>query len=601
MRQMLALFRQERIDIILATRLDRLSRNAVDTEALMRLRGTRVVLLQQTLDEATATGRMGRRMTSVISQFEREMIGDRVSYKIAEMARQGMRAGGWAPPGLRISGPHQYVLDEHYSQMVEQVFNWAAEGVSIGEITARLRGRGYVVRPREIQRRTGPTKMGGRPFTWDQVKGIIRNPIYRATIRVRDGEFPANLPRIVSDELWHRANAKIKVKERPPYVARQNKHELLLHGLGMCGSCKRPLVAHPATSRTGSIYLYYRCQNVRKNGISVGCLVRQIPARKLEEAIVAQVGLLARDPAVLDAAIEQASSGRRKQLSPVKAELAMVEETVVSLRTRFKALSDRLVLLPKGSPFWQAISKEGDDLVLQQRMVESQRDQLLERKAQLEQGLGEGRSLRSDLIRFTDIFAALTPEKKRQALQLLIRRIVVSPVNTSGIEERPIGASKRKLRQKKQFLVNLDLHVKPRLTTSLRKEAGIFVFHTEMAAQGGIRDKILRVSMPFEKRGNSMKKLRSVPSQKSLIPGSAVDPWAVVLKVRSWATRLKEGKVRSCAEIARREGITPARVSQLWPLGKITTEQVDDALKASSGRDVSLRKLILVVRNPEVK
>jgi hypothetical protein len=145
-----------------------------------------------------------------------------------------------------------------------------------------------------------------------------------------------------------------------------------------------------------------------------------------------------------------------------------------------------LVLLPKGSPFWQAIFKEGDDLVLQQRMVESQRDQLLERKAQLEQGLGEGRSLRSDLIRFTDIFAALTPEKKRQALQLLIRRIVVSPVNTSGIEERPIGASTRKLRQKKQFLVNLDLHVKPRLTISLRKEAGIFVFHTEMAARVGI-------------------------------------------------------------------------------------------------------------------
>jgi hypothetical protein len=43
---------------------------------------------------------------------------------------------------------------------------------------------------------------------------------------------------------------------------------------------------------------------------------------------------------------------------------------------------------------------------------------------------------------------------------------------------------------------------------SLRSNVGnvttIFVSHTEMAAQVGIRDKILRVSMPFDKGRNSM-------------------------------------------------------------------------------------------------
>src|SRR5271170_5262259 len=104
-----------------------------------------------------------------------------------------------------------------------------------------------------------------------------------------------------------------------------------------------------------------------------------------------------------------------------------------------------------------------------------------------------------------------------------------------------------------------------------------------MAAQGGIRDKILRVSMPFEKGRNSSRKSRMVLPGKRLLFGNASDPWAVVLKVHSWASQLGEGRIRSRAEIARREGITQARVSQLWPLGKITREQMDNALKASMG------------------
>jgi DNA invertase Pin-like site-specific DNA recombinase len=85
-------------------------------------------LLQQTLDEDTASGRMGRRMNSVFSQYEREAIGDRVRYKIGELARKGMRAGGWTPPGYVRLKEHYYVLDEKYAPMVKQVFEEAASG-----------------------------------------------------------------------------------------------------------------------------------------------------------------------------------------------------------------------------------------------------------------------------------------------------------------------------------------------------------------------------------------------------------------------------------------------------------------------------------------
>jgi alkylated DNA nucleotide flippase Atl1 len=122
-----------------------------------------------------------------------------------------------------------------------------------------------------------------------------------------------------------------------------------------------------------------------------------------------------------------------------------------------------------------------------------------------------------------------------------------------------------------------------------------------MAAQGGIRDKILRVSMPFVKGRNSTRKSTTVPPLKRLFFGSAKNPWAVVLKVHSWAKQLKEGRVHSFAEIARMEGITRALVSQLWPLSGITKEQAADALGASKGKEISLRRLIRIARNPGVK
>jgi hypothetical protein len=122
-----------------------------------------------------------------------------------------------------------------------------------------------------------------------------------------------------------------------------------------------------------------------------------------------------------------------------------------------------------------------------------------------------------------------------------------------------------------------------------------------MAAQGGIRDKNLRVSVPFEKRADSGRYSTIVRTQKNIVVGNATDPWPVVLKVRSWTAQLREGRVYSCAAIARREGITPAPVSQRRSRYEITREKADEDLSASEGRDVSIRRLIRIFRNPGIK
>jgi len=121
-----------------------------------------------------------------------------------------------------------------------------------------------------------------------------------------------------------------------------------------------------------------------------------------------------------------------------------------------------------------------------------------------------------------------------------------------------------------------------------------------MAAQGGIRDKILRVSMTFEKRTSSDRKSKIILPQKRLLFGNLSDPWAVVLRVHSWAKELRKGRVENRSEVAKMEGITRARVSQLWPLSRIDIDKAEQTLWRGSKREISLRALIRFARNTDV-
>lgn len=69
---------------------------------------------------------------------------------------------------------------------------------------------------------------------------------------------------------------------------------------------------------------------------------------------------------------------------------------------------------------------------------------------------------------------------------------------------------------------------------------------------------------------------------------------AAVAKVRRWAQALEAGEVSSLAAVAKREGISTARISQMLILKKLSAEQLEVFLKQM--KRVSLRHLIRSVR-----
>lgn len=83
-------------DVLMATRLDRMSRSVVDFAALMAAaqdEGWQVVALDLGLDTSTTTGRMVAHILAAVAEAEREVIGQRTSVALLAKRRRGEHVG----------------------------------------------------------------------------------------------------------------------------------------------------------------------------------------------------------------------------------------------------------------------------------------------------------------------------------------------------------------------------------------------------------------------------------------------------------------------------------------------------------------------------
>lgn len=92
------------VDGLIVIKLDRLTRSVRDITDLIDtdLKHYQLISLQEHLDTKTATGRMMLNMIVMISQWERETIGERTKAAIAYKKAQGHKLGGFVPYGYKV-------------------------------------------------------------------------------------------------------------------------------------------------------------------------------------------------------------------------------------------------------------------------------------------------------------------------------------------------------------------------------------------------------------------------------------------------------------------------------------------------------------------
>lgn len=155
------------------------------------------------------------------------------------------------------------VEDEERMQLVRDIFNYVANGLSLGKTAEKLNMLGY---------RTARNK----PFYEQSIRTIINDSIYNG-VRYWKG-MKLKLPvKFVSDEIWNLAHKK--VQENKNYSGEAQKHYNPLKGIIKC-----PCGQTSMYGRTSSC-ITYRCFDRIKMGIKSSCTNVGIKAETLIYAV----------------------------------------------------------------------------------------------------------------------------------------------------------------------------------------------------------------------------------------------------------------------------------------------------------------------------
>lgn len=264
--------RAKEYDVLVAWRLDRLSRSAEDTHRLLQFaeeHNIRIVCVDDGIDTDSSMGRVMMQLAAVFAEVERTAIRERVLASRAKLRSDGRWSGG-APayglkavpndngPGYRLSvDPEAY---PHVRHMVERVL----AGDSLNSIAADLNRRG-VLTPQDLRRKQHGKPLRGGKWHPSSIRSVLTSHSLRGVMShdgraVYDPQSGLPVPAgeaVVTSTEWAELQARLVAGVR----RRRTQTPSLLLGVAFCAKCGSRLYRQEATRR-GRRYAYYRCASV---------------------------------------------------------------------------------------------------------------------------------------------------------------------------------------------------------------------------------------------------------------------------------------------------------------------------------------------------
>ena len=142
--------RDGKADVLVVTKLDRLTRSIRDLDALLAgpLRSGALISIGEQFDTGTATGRLVLNVLASVGQWEREIIGERIRAALAHKRSLGQNIGQ-VPYGFRL-GPDGVHLEEDPDEqaVIGRIRDLRRQGMSyrslVSWLNANERPRGRV-------------------------------------------------------------------------------------------------------------------------------------------------------------------------------------------------------------------------------------------------------------------------------------------------------------------------------------------------------------------------------------------------------------------------------------------------------------------------
>lgn len=277
--RMLKDMKDKKFNLIMALKLDRLSRSISDFEDLFKITekySCGIELFSGNIDTG-ATGMLFARILATFAQFEREIIQERTLIGVEAAVDKG-HLGGKPALGYRKDNKigedgkacKVWVIDEEEAKIVREIFNLCLNGKTYFQI-ANIMKEKYpnILAFYRTDKKTKERIPVFRSWTDGSICTIINNRHYigihdfRKSVKEKDTVEKRDLvPAIIDKETFEECQKNIARNKRN-YYRNKEKQYLFVQKL-KCPHCGRILAANGARNKQKELYLYYKCKDCKE-------------------------------------------------------------------------------------------------------------------------------------------------------------------------------------------------------------------------------------------------------------------------------------------------------------------------------------------------
>ena len=217
---------------------------------------------------------------SVLLEGLLESMAEFYSKQLRQNVTRGMRYNaehclfnGHKLLGYAVDDTRHYIPDPATAPIVLRIFNDYADGRPMQDIANELNEAGI---------RT----VLGRKFTVNSLRHILHNRAYIGEYRYSDVIVPDGMPRLISDDLFQRVQARFiqnKRTPRPQQNTADDSPRYWLTGKLFCGLCGEPLHGMSGTGKSGKRWYYYACNGKTRRK---GCKLPNVKQDIIEAHVV---------------------------------------------------------------------------------------------------------------------------------------------------------------------------------------------------------------------------------------------------------------------------------------------------------------------------
>ena len=337
LKQMLKDSEENKFDMVLVWKINRLSRKLADVLKMVELFEKNNVTFKsysEPFETNTPAGKMQFQMMALIGEFERGTIAQNV--KMGMLARA--RDGKWC--GNRVLGydiaqvegslnkkrkETKLIINEKEAESVRLIFDEYNNGKGYKAITSKLNKLGY------------KTKKGNN-FSVGSIRDILTNPVYIGKVRYNVRQDWSEKRRrninpnpiivdgihepIINIELWDKVQKIMESKKGKP--KRIYDGEYPLTGILKCPVCGAGMVIMRTTNKladgTKRRLTYYACGNWKNKGTAV-CNSNSIRVDKANEYVFGKIAELLYNERMVKTIVDNINKTRRNNIAPSKNKL----------------------------------------------------------------------------------------------------------------------------------------------------------------------------------------------------------------------------------------------------------------------------------------